>query len=338
MRESIPISPVPFGHARQPGARVYAAFPRQRVRLIHHYTLPLAECPFLEQIDEALMEGDFRLDPHQHSHYEIVYLHRGRYDRWIGARRHRLEPGDIHIIRPGETHHGRGDPAGGPLEVFGVAINPRRLPLIGDAAREPASEALEVARSADDLAALDTDAGLLEQRVIHGGFGIETLYRRILAELDRAHAAGSDAAGRRERALAAIAVQALLVELMVFVARCRAEQAPLARSPERPELQKLLRWLRGRLHAPPSVAEMAARVGLSPAHFALVFKRETGRTPLEHLTALRVDAAAERLSEADAPPVGEVARELGYSAHYFSLLFRRLKGCTPQAWRRRYRG
>jgi AraC-like DNA-binding protein len=337
VRETVPTSLIPFKDAQVPGARVYASFPRQRVHFIHHFTLPLPECPFLEHVDEARLDGDFRLDAHTHSLYEFVYVNRGRYDRWIGDQRYRLGPGDIHIIRPGEVHHARGEPSGGELEIFGIAINPQRLPLIGEAApARGAADAADVARSAEDVAVLDGDAALLEQRVIHGAHGIEALYRRILSECDRAHFAGRDAAGRRERARAVISVQALQVELLVFVARCRADQAPASRTPDRADLQRLLRWLRSRLADPPSVAEMAARVGLSPAHFALVFKRETGRTPLEHLTALRIDEAASRLAAADAPPVGEVAAALGYSGHYFSLLFKRLKGCSPRSWRRRY--
>jgi AraC-like DNA-binding protein len=133
--------------------------------------------------------------------------------------------------------------------------------------------------------------------------------------------------------------QTLLIELLLFTARCYAASLstrkglPGARS--RREIREVADWLRTRVAAPPSLDEMARQAGLSPGHFAALFRQELGVSPLEHLTALRIDEAANRLRSPRAPSVTRLAHELGFSSsQYFSVVFRRQKGCTPSQWRR----
>jgi AraC family L-rhamnose operon regulatory protein RhaS len=84
---------------------------------------------------------------------------------------------------------------------------------------------------------------------------------------------------------------------------------------------------------------MGRRAGLSASHFAEVFRRETGRTPLEYLTSARIEEATRRLLERPEASVTRIASELGFSSsQYFSTVFRRHVGCTPGEWRRREQG
>jgi AraC-like DNA-binding protein len=163
--------------------------------------------------------------------------------------------------------------------------------------------------------------------VIHGAHGFEALGRRLLAELDRKDE------DPRLRELCLIATQALLVELAVFVTRVAIEEE--SRAARAPDLRKGLAWLPTRLADPPSPGEMAEHVGLSPAHLAVVCKRELGRTPHEHVTELRLAEAARRLRETDAP-VTVIALDLGFaSSQYFAAVFKRTRGVTPSEWRGR---
>ena len=67
-----------------------------------------------------------------------------------------------------------------------------------------------------------------------------------------------------------------------------------------------------------------------------LFKRAFGRTPLEHLTRLRVEAAAERLRSDPRASVTDVALDLGFcSSQYFAEVFKRVMGTTPRRWRER---
>ncbi|MEU1297330.1 helix-turn-helix domain-containing protein [Streptomyces sp. NPDC005840] len=67
------------------------------------------------------------------------------------------------------------------------------------------------------------------------------------------------------------------------------------------------------LHEPLTVAELAARAGMSPRGFARHFTAATGTTPLNWLLDQRV-AAAQRLLERTDLPMPEVARRAGFGS------------------------
>lgn len=252
---------------------------------------------------------------------------RGRGDRVAAGRRVAVGPGDLYIVAPGERHGARADP-GDPYHYFSICFDPAAFGV-----RSPARAARdEMVPAVEEANAIGAELRVHGQRVIHGGEGAEHLFRRILAELDRHELE------RRTRTLTAVMVRALVVELLVFVTRCaiaeRGGRGTRLAAARRAEFNALIDWLPTRLADPPSLAEMAKRAGLSPAHFAVAFKRETGRTPHEHLTELRVDEAARRIAERPRASFALIARELGFSsAQYLSLVFRRTRGCTPREWR-----
>jgi AraC-like DNA-binding protein len=80
--------------------------------------------------------------------------------------------------------------------------------------------------------------------------------------------------------------------------------------------------------------ELAAAVGLSPAHFTRLFTRTYGVSPRSWLLHERVRRAALSLREVDLP-VGEVAARHGFADIFvFSRQFSRIMGQSPSAWRR----
>ena len=82
-----------------------------------------------------------------------------------------------------------------------------------------------------------------------------------------------------------------------------------------------------------TVGGIAEQMGLERTYFSSVFKKHTGYTPKEYLTALRLEKAKElllpgRLSVAD------VARTVGYEDPLlFSRIFSAVVGCSPRAYR-----
>jgi AraC family transcriptional regulator len=93
-------------------------------------------------------------------------------------------------------------------------------------------------------------------------------------------------------------------------------------------------FMRDSLHLPLSLADIAASAGLSPYHFARVFRAATGLPPYRFLTRTRVDAARRRLADGD-QSITEIARMCGFgSASQFSTAFRRETGMAPRTFRR----
>lgn len=88
---------------------------------------------------------------------------------------------------------------------------------------------------------------------------------------------------------------------------------------------------------PPTVAALAARVGLSRRHFIRRFKQATYNTPLQYIQRVRIEAAKKAL-EATSDTVQEIMYRVGYNdVKAFRALFRRETGLTPLHYRRKYR-
>ncbi|MEV6448957.1 AraC family transcriptional regulator [Amycolatopsis sp. NPDC051716] len=91
------------------------------------------------------------------------------------------------------------------------------------------------------------------------------------------------------------------------------------------------------LHTEPAhrwtVAELAARAGLSRAAFAARFARLVGEPPLTYLTGWRMTLAADLLRDTE-DTVAAVARAVGYDDPFaFSVAFKRVRGASPSDWR-----
>ena len=85
-----------------------------------------------------------------------------------------------------------------------------------------------------------------------------------------------------------------------------------------------------------SVAEIAREVGLERCYFSTLFHRETGQSPKEALTALRVRRASALLRTTDLP-VAELASACGIPPENFSRVFRTISGKTPLAYRKEHK-
>jgi transcriptional regulator GlxA family with amidase domain len=82
------------------------------------------------------------------------------------------------------------------------------------------------------------------------------------------------------------------------------------------------------------VEALAARMCMSPRHFARCFREETGATPAAVVERLRVDAARAAL-EAGQPSVQRVAADCGFdNAERMRRAFQRVFGRPPAAFRR----
>ena len=110
------------------------------------------------------------------------------------------------------------------------------------------------------------------------------------------------------------------------------EAAPAGRS----VLQELQRWVAANPAGDHSVAQLASRAGLSPRHFARLFRHEVGMTPAAWTEAARV-TAARRLLEAGREAPKQVATHCGFTdADMLRRAFVRHVGVTPAAYRRHH--
>jgi transcriptional regulator GlxA family with amidase domain len=112
----------------------------------------------------------------------------------------------------------------------------------------------------------------------------------------------------------------------------KGETHPAGRS----VLQEVQRWVAANPGLPHDVASLAQRAGLSPRHFARLFRTETGTTPASWVEAARV-AAARSLLESGMQAPKQVAAECGFAnADMLRRAFVKHIGVTPAEYRRQY--
>jgi transcriptional regulator GlxA family with amidase domain len=101
-------------------------------------------------------------------------------------------------------------------------------------------------------------------------------------------------------------------------------------------LKDLPEWIVANLRADLSVEHLAARVAMSPRHFARVFRIETGGTPAKFVERARLDSARRDL-ENGALALEDVANRSGFaSAEHLRRAFTRQLHIVPIDYRRRF--
>ncbi|CAM5571541.1 helix-turn-helix domain-containing protein [Streptomyces abikoensis] len=134
-------------------------------------------------------------------------------------------------------------------------------------------------------------------------------------------------AARRGNPLLEIETSAAVHELLVALRRARADTTPGGE----PVLQALARDA----FLPLTVAQHAARHGMTPAELRAAVRRGAGCSPKDYLLSIRLGRAKELLAATELP-VAAVARRVGYAdPAYFSRLFTRRVGTAPVRFRAR---
>ncbi len=100
----------------------------------------------------------------------------------------------------------------------------------------------------------------------------------------------------------------------------------------RSALQDVQRWVIAHPAEAHSVADLAGRAGISPRHFARLFREEIGVTPSAWVERVRVEAARQLLEEGLPPKLAGARCGFG-DVETFRRAFRRRFGVSPAAYR-----
>ncbi|MEV4846666.1 helix-turn-helix domain-containing protein [Micromonospora matsumotoense] len=114
-----------------------------------------------------------------------------------------------------------------------------------------------------------------------------------------------------------------------FIVRPGADPAGVGLGP-------VLEWWESHADERLTLADVAARAGLSVRTLNRRFHEQTGRTPMQWVTAVRIRRAQELLERTD-HGVDRIAHLVGFaSPAHFRVQFKRLSGVSPQAYRRTF--
>ena len=103
---------------------------------------------------------------------------------------------------------------------------------------------------------------------------------------------------------------------------------PVERAVEHLLSQPNLRW---------NVQEIADHFDCSREHLTRTFRKQTGKTPQQHLTEARVRRARQLLRDTDLP-LRQIAEQSGFgTAHTLTRQMQRTLGAAPDHWRQQQR-
>jgi AraC-like DNA-binding protein len=175
----------------------------------------------------------------------------------------------------------------------------------------------------DECAVLTISEQLIEE---HGGpfpSPVAAPIARVAALVEKTRA--SDDADLDE--VAHLAVEAVLM-------RGQTAPQPDPQPQHRARVDEAIHVIETSHQDPLSLADLAARAGLSSYHFLRVFGRITGTTPRQYLIGARLRRAASLLLDTSRP-VTTIAYDVGFQdLSNFVRTFHRVIGCSPRAYRR----
>ncbi|MCS7033477.1 MAG: AraC family transcriptional regulator [Phycisphaerae bacterium] len=250
---------------------------------------------------------------HAHSFFEMCFAYGGRGTFRIRDQEHPVERGEMFLATPGLSHEiisSRTQPLG----IYFVAFTLLRV---------PDHTASEADRPIDLLL---ESLGQTRKFVVRPSPLFEHTLELLTEEV------ASKPPGYTQ------AIHGLAGKLILDTARAYSEGVPAEPLPplergSKAIVQTAARYLRDNYSRPIEVRDVAAQVHLSERHLSRLFARETGKSILEYLTDLRIEAASQLLLD-EAIPIKQVARSVGYpDPHYFTTLFGRKTGTTPGVFR-----
>lgn len=129
---------------------------------------------------------------------------------------------------------------------------------------------------------------------------------------------------------------ALAVELVRhFTTTGAPRELPSGSRLSRQVLRRVVEHIQAHLAEEITLHDLAGAAGLSPFHFARLFKQTTGKAPHQYLIRCRVEKARELLVGGH-QPVAEVALASGFcDQSHLTAHFKRLFGVTPRQFRGR---
>src|SRR5262249_3924726 len=143
----------------------------------------------------------------------------------------------------------------------------------------------------------------------------------------------STAGGVAERLYAEVLTHALAMHFLHRYALAMPSEPATTGGLAPHKLRHLTTYIQEHLDQPLTLAELAAAVQLSLAHFARQFKQTMGLAPHQYVIRCRLERARELLVST-ALPLMAVGQHVGFQDQsHFIAVFRRHVGVTPQAYR-----
>lgn len=253
---------------------------------------------------------------HYHDFSELVLVLSGRGCHVLEGESFPVAAGNVFVVQGQQVHSFRERDG---LVLVNVMYDPQSVPLpAGLLRRMPGYSALFMLEPTFRSAHRFSSRLQLDREDLGAA---EALAERIEAESAQARP-GHEAV-----------LLGLLTELMVFLSR-RYGESDARESRALLEMGKLISTLEQRFNEPWTLEKMARLARLSRTSLLRVFRQATGKSPIDYLIGLRIEAAKRLLRQSEIS-MTDIALDTGFGdSNYFARQFRIVTGTTPTAYRR----
>lgn len=125
----------------------------------------------------------------------------------------------------------------------------------------------------------------------------------------------------------------MLMELMVFFSR-QYSQVDIPQAQALYRIGRIISRLETRYQENWTIAELTRIAAMSKSSLIAVFKEATGYSPIDYLIRIRLQKAAQLLSEGNTS-LGDIAQQCGFhDSNYLTRQFRRVYNMTPRQYRK----
>jgi len=265
---------------------------------------------FICLTDNRLPNG---YSPHSHDYIETVIAVEGSGVQRIDGRPYDMVTGDVFVIQ-GNTEHSF-ENTSPDFRVLNIMLRPDGVCFPFDLLRKmPGYQALYVMEPAQRI-----DGEFKSHLRLSDSSLSETLslFRRMEEELSA------------KRPGFECILQSLLLETVVTLSREYSNSTALGAG-RMLKMGEAVAWMETNYASEITIPGLARMAALSERQFLRLFRKVFGHPPLEHLLAIRVNAAAQLLK--NGASVSEAAFACGFTdASYFAKQFRRFHGVSPKA-------
>ncbi|GFM33121.1 AraC family transcriptional regulator [Desulfovibrio subterraneus] len=261
----------------------------------------------------------YRFPAHVHDTWSVGLVDEGHSVFRLSGRSQSVRGGQIAIIPPGMVHDCNPREGAWTYRMFYVQDS-----LMRSLARDLSGGCHDAAGSGGDVAAFDSLV-IDDDEVFAALSGFQRLMEQGADAADTVDA--PDAPDVLDKRSAMTEAFSLLLSRHGSV----RDELPPAGS-ERAAVRRIREYLADNLAEKVTLEQLAAVSGLSACHLLRVFRHETGLTPHQWQTQLRVNHAKHLLANGD--PIADVAFAAGFTDQsHFTRTFRTVTGATPRLYR-----
>ena len=128
-----------------------------------------------------------------------------------------------------------------------------------------------------------------------------------------------------------------LLEALILISRAETTEWKVSSNPRDTGVLYTISLMEAEPSAVWRLDDLAQSAGMSVSSYTKKFREQTGLSPLNYLTGLRLDKASLMLAETDCS-IAEIAFRCGLcDANYMTKLFRVRLGITPDQYRKKLR-